>query len=92
MPNDQEIIESIKEINQKLTSIDKTLIEQSASIKHHIYRSDLLEQAVGDLRHELEPIKRHVITVEGSLKLLGILAVLSGLAASIVKVIQYLGK
>lgn len=56
-----------------------TLNAQHNSLDEHIRRTKNLEERV-------KPIESHVIRMDGALKLLGVLAVIAGIAASVVKI------
>ena len=62
----------IDDIAEHLGSIDKTLIEQHESLRYHIKRTTLLE-------NEVRPVKRHVVMVEGAMKLIGLIAMLAAI-------------
>jgi hypothetical protein len=53
-------------------------------------RTELAEQGIKELQEALEPVKTHVNHVEGALKLLGLLSVIGGLAATFIGIVQYL--
>lgn len=84
----------------RLDSIDRTQIKQEVNIGEHIRRTDLNEEQVKmnkaesdakieSLRKDQEPLKRHVVIVEGMLKGLGLIAMLVSMGAGIVKIIQF---
>lgn len=88
------IVEYIEKLDSRLDKIDKTLIAQHESLKHHIYRTDLAEdridkfeketkQELRDIHKELNPIKAHVNRIDGAFKLIGIIATVVGIAATI---------
>ncbi len=72
----ERIEKKIDDQNEHLASIDRTLVEQHASLKHHIRRTDLLEK-------QIEPINKHVARVEGALKLIGLLATITAIVAAV---------
>jgi hypothetical protein len=74
-----------KENDVRLDNIEKVMIVQEQNLKEHMKRSHHLEEIVenekGNIKSELEPIKRHISMVHGGLKALGFLTVLiTGLA------------
>lgn len=76
--NLDEIKNDIKEINSSISTIDKTLIKQESQLAEHIRRTNILED-------KIEPVERHVYMMNGALKFLGLLSLLAGIVASIVK-------
>lgn len=74
--------DKIDKLDARLDSIDVTLAKQHEQLSIHIKRSDLLEQQV-------EPLKTHVATVSGALKLLGSLALISGIAECVIQILSY---
>jgi hypothetical protein len=63
---------SLERIERQLIRIDKTLAAQHIVLKEHIRRTELLEG-------QLEPIKKHVAMVNGALKFIGLLGIISGI-------------
>ncbi len=57
----------VDDISEKLCETNVILGAQHESLKLHMKRSDLLEEA-------MKPLQRHVAMVDGALRLLGILA------------------
>lgn len=60
----------VDKIDGRLLVIDKTLVKQEANLKEHMRRTDLLE-------NDLRPIKTHVAMIQGALKLIGLIALLT---------------
>lgn len=71
----------IKEIQKSINSIDITLAKQNASLEEHIRRTEILES-------KITPVEVHVHMVNGVLKFIGVLALIAGFAASIVKIFE----
>lgn len=63
----------VDKLDDRLDSVDKTLILQEANLKEHMKRSDLLEK-------KLEPVERHVNAVNTVFKLIGVVASLATIA------------
>lgn len=53
------------------------------NLKEHMRRTELAEAALGALKKALAPVETHVSHVEGGLKLLGLLSILTGTAAAL---------
>lgn len=71
----ERIEQKLDDSNDHLVSIDITLAAQHVSLKEHVRRTRLLEEAI-------VPIKKHVNMVEGAVKLLMTIGViLSALVA-----------
>lgn len=68
--------ERFSKLDERLHSIDKTLVKQEENIAEHIRRTELLEQ-------DLKPIKSHVNQVKGAGVFIGIAASLSALTAAV---------
>lgn len=67
-----QVIEKLDKLDDRLDSMDKTLVKQEVNLKEHMRRTALLED-------ELKPVKKHVSHVEGAFKLLGALSLIGGL-------------
>lgn len=70
----------IDSTNDRLNSMDKTLVKQEENLKEHMRRTAILEEG-------LKPVQKHVTRVEGALKLLGVISVLVGIAAGVAKLL-----
>jgi molecular chaperone DnaK (HSP70) len=64
-------------IEEKISSIDVTLIKQAKDLEHHIYRTELAEQNLDLIRQEMVPVKKHVALMDASLKVIGALSSLA---------------
>ena len=76
-----EIKGEVKEINNCLNSIDKTLVKQQVLLDEHIRRTEILEL-------KLEPVEKHVAALNGGLKALGVLSLVVGIFAAILKIFK----
>jgi len=90
------LFDRLEKLDDRLDSIDKILVAQNETLKHHVYRSDLqedrldkheiyTENTIKDVQKQIEPIKQHVNRVDGALKLLGLLSTIIGVTAAIYK-------
>lgn len=70
------LLTELKKIDNRLDSVDTKLAVYNEQLKIHIKRTELLEQ-------DLHPIKEHVQQVKGAGKLVGLLALLSTILATI---------
>ena len=91
MSNDEKNIERIFDkldvVNEKIASIDKTLIMQHGSLEIHIRRTEALEKITDIIISDLKPVKTHVSHVEGAFKFLGLISLLVGIVAGILKIV-----
>ena len=67
--------EDINEIKIMLANIE-------TDIRHHIKRTDLLEEEVRAWRRDMEPVQKHITVVNGLGKLLLILAAVASAVAA----------
>lgn len=84
-------IETIhKEFDQRLDAIEKVLILQEENLRTHMKRSDNLEKLVDKLRDEdIKPLTKHVSMIEGALKLLGVISLITGMVVSVISVLGF---
>jgi len=75
----------LDKIVDRLGSVDVTLAQQHESLKTHIRRTELLEEAVA-------PIEKHVDMMSGALKLVGILGLIAGILEGLSITLEFLGK
>lgn len=73
----------IDKLDTKLSRVDVTLAAQHVSLKDHIRRTELLEE-------DMKPVKAHVTKVKGALALLGAVTAVAGIAAVVIKVIEFI--
>lgn len=64
----------LDKLDERLDSVDKTLIKQEANLAEHIRRTELAELSIQDLRDTVEPIKTKMNMAEGAIKLLGLIS------------------
>jgi archaellum component FlaC len=60
----------IDKLDERLDSIDRTLIAQKSSLDHHIYRTELAEENIELLRKDMKPVQNHVQFVKNVMKFL----------------------
>lgn len=80
--------EKLDGINERLGNIDQTLVRQEKNLELHMYRTDLNEKAVAKMSTALEPLQRHVGHIEGGLKLLGIISLVSAFIFGLFKFLE----
>lgn len=63
----KEVMDMLLRLDERLDSVDKTLVRQEIQLAEHIRRTELLEHATSrleeDIYHELQPLKEHVARV-----------------------------
>lgn len=68
------VIAQLDKLDDKLESVDKTLVKQEENLREHMRRTELLEkqheQLQSEIHEELEPVKAHVNQVKGIAKFL----------------------
>lgn len=74
-------MKSKEKIFDRLSSIDSTLAAQHETLKEHIRRTELLEEAI-------EPIKKHISMSTGIIKFVSFLAVVATVAEAIHWMVQ----
>lgn len=73
----------IDKLDSRLDIIDITTAKQEINIHEHIRRTNLLEERVEQIREELKPVEIHVHYMHGTLKAIGVLSLLIGIAVAI---------
>lgn len=98
MPKQQDLIlHTLKVMDQKLTameqrldSIDKSMVKNTHELAVHVKRTDVAESNTEllrqELRHEMQPVKRHIAYMEGVLKALGIAATLVAVTSGVISI------
>lgn len=64
MDNDDRIYNSLNKIENRLDSMDKTLVKHEANLKEHMRRSDNSEKALAMIATELKPVKQHIVIMQ----------------------------
>lgn len=82
----EKLFEIIQEINDKLHSIDKTLVKQEEQLAYHIKRTDILEEQVSTMKKETDLVADHVTRLNTIgyvvLKLFAAVGVIASILAS----------
>ena len=93
MSKDEQILKAldkfenkIDKLDARLDSIEKVQVKQEANLGEHMRRTETAEENINLLREELKPVKKHVAYMEGALKGLGVVSLIVGVAAGIVKI------
>lgn len=75
----------IDKLDTRLDSIDVTLAAQHVSLKEHMRRTELLEDAV-------VPLKKHVGRIQGAFAFIGSVATISVIVDACINLIHFLRK
>lgn len=95
------LLEKQEQMADDIGEIKVILARQEESLRHHIHRTELAEEAIAinkrhldiaiaKLNEELKPIHKHVIMINTGFKLIGSLSVLLSIAAGIIKLFSLL--
>ena len=79
---------ALKDLKHEIEKIHILDQRQNEMLDEHIQRSNNLETIIESLKSvEISPIKKHVHMVEGGMKLLGLIALLLGIAGGVFKLL-----
>jgi hypothetical protein len=95
----QALLDKLDHVSGNQAEMKVHIAEIRKDLAHHIRRTDLAEESIKLLRQEaaadtaaqandIKPVKKHVAMMEGALKLLGIVAVVVGIVASVIKILK----
>lgn len=79
------ILDKIDKIDDKISTIDSTLLRNTITLEEHVRRTSILEA-------EIKPLKKHVILVESFFKITGFVVTIAGILAGIIKVIYEISR
>jgi chromosome segregation ATPase len=79
----------LDKIDERLGSIDVTLAKQEVNLKEHMRRTHLNEVSIAKIKDDIVPINKHINMLEGVLKFFGVISLLVGIVAAVVKVIEF---
>lgn len=71
-------------MEKDITEIKVHLAEIKIDLKHHMKRTELLEDEVREWRKDIEPVQEHITVVTGIGRLLGLLAIIAGGIAAVI--------
>lgn len=84
--SDERIYEILDKISEDISELKVTSAKQEENIKEHIRRTELAEENLHMLRQEIEPLKQHVVLVNGVLKGIGVVSVIIGSTVGIFQI------
>lgn len=80
----------VDKLDERLDSAEKVAIKQEGNLELHMKRSDLLEQSQSELQEYVKPILKVYTVAWGIVKIVGAIAVLVGMAAGVVKILEHI--
>jgi hypothetical protein len=75
----------LDKVVDQISEINSTTAKQQVSLDYHIKRTDLLEK-------KLEPVEAHVNLISSLFKIVASIAVLAGIVATILQIVEYANK
>ena len=75
----------LDKVVDQIGEINETTAKQQVSLDYHIKRTDLLEK-------KLEPVEAHVNLISSLFKIVASIAVLAGIVATILQIVEYANK
>ena len=79
--NNERIYELLDKISDDISELKITAAKQEENIKEHIRRTELAEENLEIIRKEIQPLKEHVIAINGVLRIIGVISIIIGSAA-----------
>jgi hypothetical protein len=84
----EQLFNKLDKLDERLDSVDRTLIKQEANLEEHMRRSLANEEAVNLLSQQLKPLNKHVIMVESIFKFVGAISVLLGIVLGVLNILD----
>ena len=84
---DDKLEQKLNKVEDRLDTMDKTLVKQEANLEAHMKRSDLLEASQGDLKEAVKPILKVYTVAWGITKIVGGIGFVIGMIAGLAKLI-----
>jgi 5-bromo-4-chloroindolyl phosphate hydrolysis protein len=88
--NNERLYEILDKISEDISELKVTTAKQEENIKEHIRRTEIAEENLGLLRQEIEPLKQHVVAINGILKGIGVISVIIGSAAGFFQISKHI--
>ena len=79
--SNERIYELLDKISDDISELKITAAKQEENIKEHIRRTELAEENLEIIRKEIQPLKEHVIAINGVLRIIGVISIIIGSAA-----------
>lgn len=84
--SNERIYEVLDKISEDISALKVTSAKQEENIKEHIRRTEIAEENLDLIRKEIEPLKEHVIVINGFLKIVGAISVIVGSVAGMIRI------
>jgi cob(I)alamin adenosyltransferase len=84
--SNERIYEVLDKISEDISDLKVTSAKQEENIKEHIRRTEIAEENLDLIRKEIEPLKEHVIVINGFLKIVGAISVIVGSVAGMIRI------
>jgi hypothetical protein len=86
--SNERIYEVLDKISDDVSELKVTSAKQEENLKEHIRRTELAEENLEILRTEIQPLKEHVIVINGILKIVGAVSVIVGSIAGMIRIFE----
>jgi hypothetical protein len=80
------LFKKLDRVDERLDKVDKNLAVYNEQLKLHIEGVVQNRKAIQKLDESMKPLNKHVHMVEGGLKLIGIISLLSGIALAFFRI------
>lgn len=82
----------LDKVDERLSSIDVTLVKQNAELEHHIYRTDLAEKRLDILQSQIEPLSTFKNRLDGAFRVIGMVGTGVGIVIGLIKSLEIIAK
>jgi BRCT domain type II-containing protein len=89
--SNERIYEVLDKISDDVSELKVTSAKQEENLKEHIRRTEIAEENLELIRGEIQPLKEHVIVINGVLKIVGAVSVIVGSIAGIFRMFEIIG-
>jgi hypothetical protein len=86
--SNERIYEVLDKMSEDISQLKIISAKQEENLKEHIRRTVLAEENLAMLRSEMQPLKEHVIAINGVLRIIGVLSIIIGSAAGFFQLAQ----
>jgi hypothetical protein len=86
--SNERIYEVLDKMSEDISQLKIVSAKQEENLKEHIRRTELAEENLAMLRSEVQPLKEHVIAINGVLRIIGVLSIIIGSAAGFFQLAQ----
>jgi hypothetical protein len=73
----------LDKLDEKFDNMEKTQIQQAASLDMHIRRTEIAEENIEMIRGDIKPLTSHVQMVKGMGKFIALISTVAGIAAGL---------